>query len=78
MFMFALTLVLFLLTIGVFILSFVVKRVEIQWLGFFVSICSIALTILDESITQEEMLVLVILAFFIMFMTGRKAFTNRY
>lgn len=76
--MFELTMVFFLLTLGIYILTFVVKRVEMQWLGFFVAICSMCLTLTEETLDQNESIILVVLAFFIMLMTGRKAFMNRY
>ncbi len=78
MLMFELTMVFFLLTLGIYILTFVVKRVEMQWLCFFVAICSMCLTLMEETLDQNESIILVVLAFFIMLMTGRKAFMNRY
>lgn len=68
--------VLFLLTIGVFLASFYLRKVEIQWLGMFLSVCSIAMTLTDATLTNDEMTILVILAFFVMLLMGRNAFMN--
>lgn len=69
--------VLFLLTMGVFLASFYLRKTEVQWLGMFISVCSIAMTLTDETLTSDEVTVLVILAFFIMILMGRNAFTNK-
>lgn len=69
--------VLFLLTMGVFLASFYLRKVEVQWLGMFISVCSIAMTLTDESLTSDEVTILVILSFFIMLLMGRNAFTSK-
>jgi len=69
--------VLFLLTIGVFLASFYLRKVEVQWLGMFLSVCSIAMTLTDDTLANDEVTVLVILSFFIMLLMGRNAFVSK-
>ena len=72
-----LTVLLFLLSISIFVLSFYRYYSEITWLSFFVSICSIAITVGDEALTLDETSVIVTLEFFIMLITGWKIFQNK-
>ena len=69
--------VLFLLTVGIFLASFYLRKIEVQWLGMFISICSIAMTLIDDSLSQNEVVVLVVIPFFIMLLMGWYAFTNK-
>ena len=72
-----LTMVLFLLSVGVFLVSFYIQRSEIVWLGFFISICSICLTIVDTTLGDDEVAALVAIELFVMLTTGWKAFQNK-
>ena len=67
---------LFMLSISVFILSYFKRYAEMLWFGFFVAICSICLTVLDEALTSEEMAVIMTLEFFIMMITAWNLFKD--
>jgi len=64
------TLVLFLCGLFLFVVSYIVRQNQIHWLTFFVSICSICQSIFDESLTQEELAILVAPMLFVLFMSG--------
>lgn len=72
-----LTLVLFLLTVGIFLASFYMRRVEVQWLGVFIAVCSIAISLVDETLQDDELTIMVIIPFFIMLMMGIRAYQNK-
>ena len=72
-----LTMVLFLMTIGVYLASYYIKKVEVQWLGIFLSVSSIAVTLMDETLSMDETTVLIILPFFVMLLMGTQAFMNK-
>lgn len=69
--------VLFLLTIVVFLASFFIRRIEIQWLGMFVSVCSVAITLTDYSLSDNEVVILVVLCFFIMLLMAKNVYFNK-
>lgn len=68
---------LFLLTVGTYLASFYLKKVEIQWMGVFIAVCSIAMTVTDATLSDDETIVLTVIPFFIMLMMGKNAFSNK-
>ena len=71
-----LTLVLFIVTLSLFVIGLIVRRNPINWLAFFLSICSIGQTITDEALTETELVILIIPAFYVMLMSGWSAFSK--
>ncbi len=70
------TVLLFLLSIGVFLLSYYRRYAELLWFGFFVSVCSLCITVTDTNLGSEEMAVIMTLEFFIMAITALNLFRN--
>ena len=70
------TMLLFLLSIGVFLLTFYMRKPEPLWLCFFISVCSTCLALLDESLSDDELMVLVSIEIFVMLTTSLKVFRN--
>ena len=71
------TMLLFILSVGIFLSTFYIKKVEVQWLAMFLAVCSIAITLLDSTLSNDEMTVLIIIPFFTMLLSGRNAFMNK-
>lgn len=71
-----LTLVLFVITLTLFVVGLVVKKNPINWLAFFVSVCSIGQTVTDYSLTETELVLLIIPAFYVLLMSGWSAFSK--
>ena len=71
-----LTLVLFVITLTLFVVGLIVRKNPIYWLAFFVSVCSIGQTITDYSLTETELVLLIIPAFYVLLMSGWSAFSN--
>lgn len=74
--MIELTLVLFLATIALFIIGILAKRNPINWLAFFLSVCSICQALTDETLTETELVLLMVPAFYVMLMSGWSAFSK--
>lgn len=53
-----------------YILTWFVKRQEANWMGFFMSIVAIAAIIMDKTLTENEIAILIIPMFYVMIMTG--------
>lgn len=75
--MLELTIILFLMTIGLYVLSLIVKNDGIYWIAMFSAICSICQTLTDESVLDVEGLMIIVLAFYVMLMSGLSAFVKK-
>ena len=75
--MLELTMILFLACIGVFTVSFFVKKNEMHWLSMFVAVCSIAQSITDQTLEETEMVIVTVLCLFVMLISGINAFFKR-
>ena len=71
-----LTLVLFIVAMALFVIGIIVKRNPINWLAFFLSICSIGQTITDTTLSDTELVILIIPAFYVALMAGWSAFSS--
>lgn len=71
-----LTLVLLIVTIALFVIGVVTKRNPINWLTFFVAICSIGQSLTDESLADVELILMIVPAFYIVLMSGWSAFSS--
>jgi hypothetical protein len=69
-----LTLLIFPMASLLFIVMFILRRREVCWLTFFTGVCAIGQVILDESLTEMEMVIMLVIALYIMFISGLKAF----
>lgn len=71
------TLMLVICAIGLFIVSYVLKKDRaISWLTFFVSICSIGQTIMDDSLEELQTMMLIVPVFYVFMISGLNAFFN--
>lgn len=69
-----LTILLFVCSLGLFILTYVLRRdTAISWMALFVAVCSIGQTIMDKSLGDLEVVLLVVPTFYIMLMSGLSA-----
>ena len=71
-----LTMILFIVTLALFVIGLVVKRNPINWLAFFMSVCSIGQTITDVTLNETELVLLIIPTFYVLLMSGWSAFTK--
>lgn len=71
-----LTMLLFMLTVGLFVVSIIVKKNPINWLTFFVSICSVCQSISDMTLDDTDMVILIVPTFYILLMSGWSSFTK--
>ncbi len=71
-----LTLILFIFAIGLFVVGMMLKTNTLNYLTFFVSICSIGCSLMDETMTEIEMTLLIIPTFYVMLMSGWYAFSK--
>lgn len=53
-----------------YILTWFVKRQEANWMGFFMSLMAIAAIILDKTLSEDEITILILPMFYVMIMTG--------
>ena len=70
-----LTMILFIVTLALFVIGLIVKRNPINWLAFFMSVCSIGQTITDVTLNETELVLLIIPTFYVLLMSGWSAFT---
>lgn len=68
-----LTVLMLIFAIGLYVVSLILKRNDISWLSFFMSICSIGATLSDETLTNEEITLTIMPVFFVMLMSGLTA-----
>lgn len=59
--------------IGLYVLSLILRRRDLSWLTFFMSICSIGATLTDDALTNDEMVMAILPVFFVMLMSGIQA-----
>lgn len=59
--------------IGLYVLSLILRRNDLSWLSFFMSICSIGATLSDETLTTDDMVLCITPVFFVMLMSGLQA-----
>lgn len=69
-----LTLIIFPMATLLFIVMFLMRRREVCWLTFFVGVCAIGQVILDTSLTEMEMVIMLVIALYVMLISGVKAF----
>lgn len=73
-----LTMLLFLCSLGLFILTYVLRKdTAVPWMALFVSVCSIGETLMDRSLGDMEIVLLVVPTFYIMLMSGLSAMNRR-
>ncbi len=53
-----------------YILTWFVKRQEANWMGFFMSLMAIAAIIMDKTLSEDEVTILILPMFYVMIMTG--------
>lgn len=53
-----------------YILTWFVKRQEANWMGFFMSLMAIAAIIMDKTLSEDEITILILPMFYVMIMTG--------
>lgn len=68
-----LTILMLIFAIGLYVLSLILKRTDLHWLTFFISICSIGTTLTDEVLTNDEVVMAVVPVFYVMLMSGVRA-----
>lgn len=71
-----LTMVLFIMALGLYILTILYHRREFAWITVFVSVISIAETVSDRTLLDNEIVLLVVITFYIMLMSGYKSMVN--
>lgn len=67
------TVLMLIFAIGLYVLSLVLRRNDLSWLAFFMSICSIGATLSDETLTTDDMVLCITPVFFVMLMSGLQA-----
>lgn len=72
-----LTIVIFLATLALFVITYIVQKRELNWLTWFLSVCSIGMSVTDETITNVEMIILVVPMFYIFMMSGWGAWGSK-
>lgn len=73
-----LTMLLFICAIGLFVLTYILRRDgAISWMALFVSVCSIGQTIIDTTLADMEIVLLVVPMFYVMLMSGLSAMKRR-
>lgn len=65
-----LTILLFIMAIGLYVLLLYSRRIEIVWLTFFLSICSFGQTLNDTTLDSMEIALLIIPVFYVLLMSG--------
>lgn len=71
-----LTMVLFVVTLALFVIAYIVKVEAINWLTFFTSICSIGQTVSDLAVDDTELVIMMMPLIYVMFMSGWSAFAG--
>lgn len=64
------TIILFVVTLAIYVISVVVKRDEAKWLSLFLSVCAIAQTLIDETLVGYQNIILIVPAFYVMLISG--------
>lgn len=67
------TVLMLIFAIGLYVLSLILRRNDLSWLSFFMSICSIGATLSDETLTTDDMVLCITPVFFVMLMSGLQA-----
>lgn len=65
-----LTILLFIMAIGLYVMLLYSRRIEIVWLTFFLSICSFGQTLNDTTLDSMEVALLIIPVFYVLLMSG--------
>ena len=53
-----------------YVLTWFVKRQEANWMGFFMSIVAMASVLMDTTLTDNETVILIVPMFYVMIMCG--------
>lgn len=65
-----LTILLFIMAIGLYVMLLYSKRIEVVWLTFFMSICSFGQTVSDTTLESMEMVLMALPVFYVLLMSG--------
>ncbi len=65
-----LTIILLGLMFALYILSLILKRREMDWIATIVSVCGLCAMLIDESLTDNEMIILIPVFVFVLFMSA--------
>ena len=65
-----LTIILFAAALGVYVLTWFVKRPEPNWMAFFMSICAMGAILMDDTMQETETVVMILPLFYAMVMSG--------
>lgn len=65
-----LMIVIYIAALVFYILTWFVKRQEANWMGFFMSLMAIAAIIMDKTLSEDEVTILILPMFYVMIMTG--------
>lgn len=65
-----LTIILFVITLAIYVISLIVKKNDLNWMATFLAIISIAQTVLDESVASPENILLIAPMFYVMLISG--------
>ena len=62
--------IIYVLALVFYVLTWFVKRQEANWMGFFMSIMAMAAILLDTTLTDNEIVILILPMFYTMIMCG--------
>lgn len=65
-----LTILLFIMAIGLYVMLLYSKRIEMVWLTFFMSVCSFGQTLSDTTLESMEVTILIVPMFYVLLMSG--------
>lgn len=65
-----LTILLFIMAIGLYVMLLYSKRIELVWLTFFMSVCSFGQTLSDITLESMEATILIVPMFYVLLMSG--------
>ena len=65
-----LTIILLGLMFALYIISIILKRREMDWIATIVSVCGLCAMLIDESLTDNEMIILIPVFVFVLFMSA--------
>lgn len=72
-----LTVVIFLAVLAIFVINYVVQKRELNWLTWFMSVCSIGCTVTDEALSDMQMTIMVVPMFYVFMVSGWAAWGKR-
>lgn len=72
-----LTVILFVIGIGLYVIGIMSKKVGINYLCFFTCICSVGQTLTDSTLTDNEQILMVVSIFYPLLMSGWYALIER-